>query len=125
MNNEEDSSYCPSNFVDSDSSCGLRLGDWQKEPFCTGLTGLSRTGSNNYSTDAKKVRDNFKEYFNSTEGSIDWQLNKNTITVACLEMFLKNFCKIYTVNSRYLEHSGDQKKSSRYREFEITSSYSA
>ena len=30
-----------------------------------------------------------------------------------------------TVNSRYLELSGDRKQSSRYREFEITSSYSA
>ena len=30
-----------------------------------------------------------------------------------------------TVNSRYLELSGDREKSSRYREFEITSSYSA
>ena len=30
-----------------------------------------------------------------------------------------------TVNSRYLKISGDRQKSSRYREFEITSSYSA
>lgn len=38
-----------------------------------GLSPLSQQGSNNYSQQAKNVRDDFREYFMSPEGSVSWQ----------------------------------------------------
>ena len=46
-------------------------GDWWLKM----IVGLfqCRVGSNNYSKDAKIVRDSFTEYFNSNEGQVLWQ----------------------------------------------------
>lgn len=38
-----------------------------------GLLPLKRAGSNNYSRSAKEIRDDFRDYFNSKEGSVPWQ----------------------------------------------------
>jgi hypothetical protein len=38
------------------------------------LLPVLQTGSNNYSKDAKTVRDEFCKYFNSVEGSVPWQM---------------------------------------------------
>ena len=38
-----------------------------------GFLPLRRIGSNNYSRSAKEIRDDFRDYFNSEEGSVPWQ----------------------------------------------------
>jgi len=38
-----------------------------------GLLPLMRAGSNNYSKSAKEIRDDFRDYFCSEEGSVPWQ----------------------------------------------------
>ena len=61
-------SYCPNGFIDQDVR---RNGEWQKivkEDY--GLIPLSRNCSNNYSRDAKVMRDMFCNYFNSPEGAV-------------------------------------------------------
>ena len=71
--------YCPTSYTDTDGSSGFRPGDWRKENSnCAGLESLPQIGSNNYSKDAKQVRDSFKEYFCSTEGEVEWQLDTVT-----------------------------------------------
>ena len=40
-----------------------------------GLVGLSQQGSNNAISNAKRIRNEFKEYFSSDEGSVLWQNN--------------------------------------------------
>ena len=67
---EEYNSYCPNGFVDSNQICG----EWRRETQTdSGFLPLSRLGTNNYTRDAKKIRDTFSEYFNSTSGSVPWQ----------------------------------------------------
>ena len=70
-------SYCPSSYTDQDTRSGLTLGDWRQDQINTGgLQHLQQIGSNNYSREASKVRDNFKSYFCSPEGSVDWQIER-------------------------------------------------
>lgn len=79
INNVDDIySYAPRNFVDTYSGSGNRVtpGSWRNEiGDVVGLTGLHQSvrGSNNYSNLAKKVRDAYKDYFNSSEGAVPWQ----------------------------------------------------
>ena len=47
----------------------------------TSLTNITKSGSNNYSKNAKQVRDDFKEYFNSFSGEVAWQNELVTRTV--------------------------------------------
>ena len=68
--------YCPENFVDRDGPRHADKGHWREE--IGGVSGLTRLkpnlrGSNNFSKEAKLVGDDFKDYFNSTEGSVSWQ----------------------------------------------------
>ena len=79
QNNENNYNYCPTWYIDRDSRLGITLGDWRKEQAnSAGLQQISQMGSNNYSRDAKEVRDDFRNYFCSTEGSLDWQLLRVT-----------------------------------------------
>ena len=56
--------YCP---------IGFAKGDWAEETIETvGFQALSCTGSQNYTRDAKKVRDDFRDYFDGV-GSVPWQ----------------------------------------------------
>ena len=66
------SSYCPHGFVDTDE----QLGGWRKvikDNGCGGMTDCTTIGSNNYSKNAKDIRDKFSQYFNSPEGEVSWQ----------------------------------------------------
>ena len=47
-----------------------------------GLSRLDRNarGSNNSSKSAQQVRDDYKEYFNSPEGAVSWQIDAVTLT---------------------------------------------
>ena len=72
-------SYCPSNLIDQESSSGLIPGEWRQE-VTEGMLPLRRTSSNNYSNDARIVRNDFKNYFLSPEGSVSWQVEAVTRT---------------------------------------------
>ena len=65
---------CPNNIVDQEVRSKRKKGEWRLvvENDC-GLISIHRVGSNNYSKDAKIVRDSFCEYFNSNEGQVPWQ----------------------------------------------------
>ena len=65
--------YCPNTFIDQDGHNGLIPGEWRGNiNNIQGLEDILQFGSNNYSKDARKVRDDITEYFNN-EGSVDWQ----------------------------------------------------
>ena len=75
--------YCPRNYIDSDSGNSIRPGRWRNEiGDVTGLNGFhgNDRGSNNCSALAKKVRDDFNNYFNSPEGAVSWQTEITTST---------------------------------------------
>ena len=68
--------YCPVDYVDQEGPLGIRAGHWRREiREGNGLIRLQRNecGSNNFSNNAKQVRENFREYFNSPEGAVSWQ----------------------------------------------------
>ena len=67
--------YCPSGFTDAENSIGtIQAGEWRTETHVyEGLRPLGHSGSNNYSRTAKETRDDFMQYFNSTEGEVSWQ----------------------------------------------------
>ena len=70
----ENSQYCPEGFTDIDGTTRTRQGDWRKiVESDTGIHPVSRIGSNNYSIQAKRVRDLFCDYFNSPAGQVPWQ----------------------------------------------------
>ena len=73
-NLEGHSWYCPNDFVDRDVDGRTREGSWREEEFNQTLCDMRCIGSSNYSQVAKKVRDSFRDYFNSDEGSVPWQL---------------------------------------------------
>ena len=71
-----DKGYCPQGYADYRIDNEIRQGDWRKEiEGNQGLIDIPRTGSNNYSGDAKEVRDNLCKYFNSDQGAVPWQWN--------------------------------------------------
>ena len=67
---ENNSEYCPADYTDEFLSNGDGNGRWRLNH---GLVALNQAGSNNYSREAKLVRDDFRDYFNSSEGSVPWQ----------------------------------------------------
>ena len=51
----------------------ISQGMWRdEENNIMGLQDIDRIGSNNYSKNAKNIRDEFKEYF-TNEGAVEWQ----------------------------------------------------
>ena len=62
--------------VSGDSVCGEQVvqGNWRElDEAVSNVTNIARQGSNNFSTDAFMVRENFKEYFLSPRGALSWQ----------------------------------------------------
>ena len=56
--------YCPPEMVDTETNRGTRPGTWRNEEQSGGLIPLQgNLGSNNYSKDAKIVRENFRDFF--------------------------------------------------------------
>ena len=45
-----------------------------------GIVSMRNIGSNNYSADAKSVRDNFRDYFSSPKIALSWQYDTATAT---------------------------------------------
>ena len=65
-----DNGYGTNGLLDTDN----RPGDWRKEiQGYQGLVDITLAGSNNYTKDAKEVRDTLKDYFNSASGATSWQ----------------------------------------------------
>jgi hypothetical protein len=58
----------------------FKLGGWREDNENTGMLNITNLGSNNYSLEAKTVRDNFRDYFNSDAGSVPWQNEMVTCT---------------------------------------------
>lgn len=70
--------YLPPGFVDSDDGSGHMIpGQWRemvRNDARPALRPLRAQGSHNYGFDAKQTRTAFKNYVNSPEGSLSWQL---------------------------------------------------
>lgn len=59
---------------DRPTSNGIQPGNWREVvQGDTCFRDIRRQGSNNYTKDAEKVRDTFKEYFLSEHGEVSWQ----------------------------------------------------
>ena len=69
--------YTPSGFVDCVSNSGeIVPGDWRKDiEEGTCLDNLPRCRSNRYTHETWDIRKKFTTYFNSTEGSLTWQID--------------------------------------------------
>ena len=65
---DEGNAYCPNNFVDQEVRSKRK-----KLRMRISLLPIHKVDSNNYSKDAKIVRDSFFEYFNSNGGQVPWQ----------------------------------------------------
>ena len=50
-------------------------GDWRDDPSSSMWVDFSPTCSNNFSNEAKAIREKFKSYF-SNEGAVPWQWRK-------------------------------------------------
>lgn len=75
-----DNPYCPPDYVDLELNGSFKLGGWREDNENTGMLNITNLGSNNYSLEAKTVRDNFRDYFNSDAGSVPWQNEMVTCT---------------------------------------------
>ena len=70
------SHYVPDGFVDSEDNTGNCVpGDWRQlvAESDGALRHVSRSGSNNYTLQAKELRERFEQYFISQNGSVPWQ----------------------------------------------------
>ena len=64
-----------SNLADREVNGGELLpGSWRRETPGTNLSRIGQMSSNNYDRQASVVHDEFKQYFNSENGSLEWQL---------------------------------------------------
>ena len=61
--------YCPGSYVDFEVNNSVVEEEWRKEQG-TGLVLAQNMGSHNHSLDAKQVRDDFQDFFNSAAGSV-------------------------------------------------------
>eukprot|EP00794_Sanderia_malayensis_P002043 gene2043-2322_t len=73
----ENAGYISTGFVDSEDCSGNFIpGTWRSitQNDQNGMVQCCRIGGNRYSNDAAITRDNFKDYFNSVDGEVSWQL---------------------------------------------------
>ena len=79
--------YCPHNFGDHVVNGILREGTWRNEDNFEGaFCDIRRVSSNNFTLEAKEVRDNFCEYFMTDAGSVPWQQNIVNYTLDTFDM---------------------------------------
>ena len=77
--------YVPSGCVDEEVARGMGLWSWRDEGDSCGLRDTSLIGSTNYSREAKIVRDTFRDYFISEQGSLPWQFDMITSTLCSFD----------------------------------------
>ena len=71
-----DNLYCPREFIDRERRDNTIRGQWRDViEHDTGLRSIGRNCSNNYSRNAKCVRDLFRDYVNSDAGKVSWQVD--------------------------------------------------
>ena len=73
----ENATYIQSGFLDSEDDNGdIVAGEWRSEVNEDegGLRHLNRIGGNRYTFEAGNTRSDFKNYFNSPQGEVPWQL---------------------------------------------------
>ena len=68
----ESTVYCPAGFVDVDEENSITLGTWRQDGASTDLLPMAHSGGN-YTRGAASIRDNYRDYFMSDEGSVLWQ----------------------------------------------------
>ena len=74
--------YCPPGFVDREQNGNLRNGEWRDLVLNdNGLLPVGRCSSNNYGKEAKRVRDDFCNYFCSAKGEVPWQWSMHDVEV--------------------------------------------
>ena len=78
--------YCPQGFADHIRDGCLREGSWRTENIDCAFRDIGRVGTNNFTNEAKEVRENFCEYFMSNFGSVPWQHNAVTSTLDLFDM---------------------------------------
>ena len=72
--NRDKNIYCPSGYIDYEKNNQVIKGSWRRViESDSGLYDLRRVGSNNYTKNAKEIRDTFCDYVNSTAGEVPWQ----------------------------------------------------
>ena len=85
----DNAGYTPDGFVDSECcNAGPIEGSWRfvVSNQQSAITSVGEIGSNNFGQEAKDVKEKFLNYFNSTEGSISWQLGQVRHTGATLNL---------------------------------------
>lgn len=74
----ENAIYCPTGFVDSEDSNGrIKPGEWRSivdADARAGLQDIPRVRGSRYAGSAAEMRDALKEYLNSADGCVPWQL---------------------------------------------------
>ena len=79
---EDTHNYCPLKYTDHESAAGQQTGEWRRgQNINEGMVSIPRTGSNNYSKSANDTGDDFKEYFNSQQGAVNWHMDMVTRTL--------------------------------------------
>ena len=78
LQTEQSTTYSPAGLVDFEDAAGKCTdGSWRAME-CEGLTPISKSGSNNYTSHAKSIRDDLAEFLVSPLGAVPWQVNSAT-----------------------------------------------
>lgn len=70
----EENQYVPSSMIDQDGPNGFIPGSWRKHTEASALRDITKCGTNNSSRQAKRIREEFCQYFNN-EGAVPWQFD--------------------------------------------------
>ena len=83
---EEGNPYFEPSMVDREVRDSFMPGQWRQYEN-PALEGVTNIGSNNYTRTAKKIRDDYRDYFNSTHGSVPWQMERVTSTYDTFDVY--------------------------------------
>ena len=79
LQKEQSTKYCPHGFVDSEDANGGQVsGTWRDGREDAGMTPISLLASNNYTGQAKELRDRLAAFLVSPAGSVSWQMQSVT-----------------------------------------------